>query len=134
MLYTNATRCFPIIDEQGLTRAIVLLQPGREFESTQLARRVVVAVSFALGEKVDDWSSMDIDAARAKIAHRFKGNPLGLQARLNGILEVADRDIPLVLVAVYRGRESECQAIANDVVHAVDRFSDHKLDVRAYEI
>ena len=133
MLATNAQRVSPIFDDFGRSRAIVYVRPGREFESAQLARRVVVAVAYALGEKVDDWAQADPERAYAEVARRASLRPPGFKDEIIGVMEIAAQCEPLVLVAVYRGRERECQAIATLVNVTVSRFLHRPTHVLAYE-
>ena len=133
MLSTNAQRVFTIFDDFGLSRAIVYVRPGREFESAQLTRRVVVAVSYALGEKVDDWMQSDPERVQAEVARRVSRRPPGFKDEMIGVMEIAVQREPFVLVAVYRGRERECQAIATLVNATVSRFLHRPTHVLAYE-
>jgi len=134
MLSTNAQRGFPIFDDFGLLRAIVHIRPGREFESTQLARRVVVAVSFALGEKVNDWSRSTHEKASAEITRLISHRPLGFEDEFVGVMEIADAHESFVLIAVYRNRERECQVIATLVNATVSGFLHRQTQVLAYEL
>ncbi len=134
MLPTNASRVLPIFDDFGLFRGTVNIIPGREFESTQLANRVVVAVAYVLGERVEDWTQADPERACVEIARRAARRAPGLKDQIIGVLEIADQHEPFVLVAVYRGREKECQAIATLANATVSRFLHRMTHVLAYEL
>src|ERR1700760_496433 len=82
MFPTNVTAVHNVLDDDGLPRALVYIRSGQEWVSKQLAARVLVAVSYALGEKSQDWSAGGWERANAEIARRLARRPPGFKAEI----------------------------------------------------
>ena len=135
MLPTNAKSMYPVIDNFGLVRAIVLIFPGEEWRCKKRCEQVTVAVSFALGEKSADWTSAPIETVKAEINRRISHRPPEFTAETVGIFEIVDgHNRPNVLIGVLRGRESECQRIASSVVATVARFNGSPTHINVYDL
>ena len=128
-------RFFGIVDDFGVTRAIVLIYPAKEWEAKQMLNHAAVAISFVLGENASDCTALSPEQTRFELGRRTARRRPGFTAEVVGLLAICDeRNQSYALVSVLRGREAECQRIATAVQLSIARLERRRMQVRVYEI
>ena len=132
---TIVPRHYPVVDDFGVVRAMVLIYPHQDWICKQRLNQVLVAISFVLGETVQDMSCFSPGQFRNETARRMACRPAGYSADVVGWMAVCDeRDAAYVLVSVFRGREDECQKVASAVCFTIARFDRMQMYLRVYEM